>query len=88
MSQEQLAAILARNERVEADKAWETSYTRRGCIMLITYLSACTILWVIGVPNWYAGAVVPVAGFWLSTLGLPWLQQRWMRRYIDKRNKK
>ena len=28
----------ARNKRVEADKGWETSWIRRGAIMLLTYL--------------------------------------------------
>ena len=38
--QDELSAIKARNARVERDKAWETSWVRRGFIMLVTYLIA------------------------------------------------
>ena len=35
--EKQLNEIKKRNQRVELDKKWETSYTRRIFIMLITY---------------------------------------------------
>ena len=30
--------IKNRNKRVELDKAWETSFTRKICIMILTYI--------------------------------------------------
>ncbi len=76
-----LQAILDRNARVERDKAWETSLTRRGTIAGMTYLTACVFLWLIGNDNVWLNALVPTGGYLLSTLTLPplknlWLQQR------------
>lgn len=34
----EIEQIEKRNKRVEIDKAWETSFTRRVCIMLLTYI--------------------------------------------------
>lgn len=73
-----LAAIETRNQRVENDKAWETSMTRRAFISLITYLTASLFLYAILVPDWYLGACVPVLGYWLSTLSLPPLKTWWI----------
>ena len=33
-----IEAIEKRNKKVETDKAWETSWTRRVCIMILTYI--------------------------------------------------
>ena len=34
---DEINAIKARNNRVEKDKAWETSWIRRICIAILTY---------------------------------------------------
>ena len=36
--EERIKKIEDRNKRVELDKKWETSWTRRICIMIITYI--------------------------------------------------
>ncbi len=36
--EERVAKIETRNQTVESDKAWETSWTRRGAIALFTYV--------------------------------------------------
>ena len=43
--QKELAAIHERNRRVEMDKAWEVSWTRRIFISAITYVFAA--LWLL-----------------------------------------
>lgn len=35
---EEIEKIKLRNKRVELDKKWETSITRRLCIILLTYI--------------------------------------------------
>ncbi|MFZ2587868.1 MAG: hypothetical protein WAZ18_07120 [Alphaproteobacteria bacterium] len=72
-----LEAIEYRNQKVESDKAWETSLTRRITISVITYITACFILSMILIPNWYLVAIVPVCGYWLSTLSLPMVRIWW-----------
>lgn len=74
-----LDAVEHRNQRVERDKAWETSLTRRLTISIITYITACFILYMILIPDWYLGAIIPVCGFWLSTLSLPIVRNWWQK---------
>jgi len=75
-----LRAIQERNRRVELEKAWETSLTRRLSIAVTTYVIATAFLWSINVETFYLQALVPTAGYVLSTLSLPWLKNRWMAR--------
>jgi len=75
-----IAAILERNKRVEADKAWEVSWTRRLLITLLTYLIAVLFLRLIANEHFWLNAGVPALGYLLSTLSLPWVKQLWIRR--------
>ena len=77
--QAELQAIHERNKRVESEKAWERSVTRRGFIAAITYLTATVFLTIIGIPSPWINALVPTGGFALSTLSLPWLKQWWIK---------
>ncbi len=81
---ETIERMLDRNARVEADKAWEQSYTRIGTIALITYASVALVLYIIGVENWYISALVPVIGYLLSTLSLPFIKSWWIAKYRAK----
>ena len=36
--EKEIKEIKERNKRVEKDKEWETSWTRRICIMMLTYI--------------------------------------------------
>ncbi len=77
---ESIQALQERNKRVEADKAWEGSWTRRGFIAILTYATAVCILWVTGNDNAFIAALFPPAGYILSTLTLPPLKRWWMKR--------
>jgi len=63
-----------RNERVEGDKAWETSHTRKFIIAVFTYLAIAIYLYAINIPLPWLNAIVPTAGFLLSTLTLPFFR--------------
>jgi hypothetical protein len=75
-----IQGILERNQRVESEKAWETSWTRRLFIAAITYLTASLFLWLIETPQSFINALVPTGGYLLSTLSLPWIKRLWMRK--------
>ena len=75
--------ILKRNARVEADKAWETSWTRRGVIALITYIIAASFMAHIGVVNPWLNALVPTGGYVLSTLSLSFVKRWWLKKYYE-----
>lgn len=71
--------LLERNARVEADKAWETSWTRKLFIAGITYVVVTLYLPVLGVEKSYLHALVPVCGYLLSTLSLPIVKSWWIK---------
>ncbi len=79
--QQKLSEIQERNQRVEANKAWETSLTRRAFISIITYIVALLWLYIIHEQGIWLKAVIPVAGFVLSTLSLPALKKVWVKRW-------
>ena len=76
--EQEIEEIIARNKRVENDKAWETSLTRRGFIAGITYSIAVIFMNHIGVENVFLSALVPTGGYILSTLSLQFLKQKWL----------
>lgn len=82
--EKELETIKARNRRVEADKAWEISGLRIGTILVITYITAATVLFIIGVKDYYLGALVPALGFLLSTQSLPLIKNWWIKRRLSK----
>jgi hypothetical protein len=78
--QKEIEEIKQRNIRVEKDKEWETSYTRRGLLILFTYLAIGIYLYVINIPNPWLNAIVPAFAFMLSTLTLPFFRKMWLKR--------
>jgi hypothetical protein len=80
---QEISKLNARNKRVEANKAWETSLTRKVILMLITYLVVGLTLTTIHNDAPWVNAIIPTLGFFLSTLSLPYLKDLW-RKYIYK----
>lgn len=76
----ELAEIRERNRRVELDKGWEVSVTRRTFLAVMTYLCAAVLLRRLGIDHYLRNALVPAVGYVLSTLTLPPLKRRWIER--------
>ncbi|MFH1405377.1 MAG: hypothetical protein ABIH21_04790 [Patescibacteria group bacterium] len=68
-----------RNRRVDADKAWETSWQRKLTIAILTYVIVVIFLMTIDAPKPFLNALVPTAGFLLSTLTLYGFKRLWIR---------
>ncbi len=69
--EEEIKKIKERNKRVELDKSLETSWTRKICIMILTYIVVVLYSLAINtVNNIFLSSLVPVIGFTLSTLSL------------------
>lgn len=83
--EEELRLIKDRNDRVDADKAWETSTTRKVLILVITYIFAATLMWVIGVKHPYIDAFIPTLGFFLSTLSIKFCKKLWLEKNFQKK---
>ena len=73
--------IKERNKRVELDKKWETSWTRKICIMILTYIVVIIYSYVIRkFDNILLSSLVPVIGFTLSTLSLKIVRDIWEKK--------
>tara|TARA_Y100000310_G_scaffold315268_1_gene365606 strand:- start:2199 stop:2468 length:270 start_codon:yes stop_codon:yes gene_type:complete len=77
----EILSIKQRNKKVELDKAWETSYTRRGLLTIFTYLAIGIYLKVINIPSPWLNAIVPAVAFMLSTLTLPYFKKTWINLF-------
>ena len=73
-------SINERNKRVEADKAWEMSLTRRGIIAVVTYVVVGFYLNLLNVDYAWLHAFVPPMAFVLSTLSLGFVKKRWIEK--------
>ncbi len=71
--------IQQRNARVERDKAWETSWTRRLVIAGAIWAGAWPWLDSLGVELAARHAAVPSVAYVVSTLSLPVVKRWWMR---------
>lgn len=77
----EIKKIQDRNKRVELDKSWETSKTRKICIMILTYIIVVTYSYLIKeVDNIFLSSLVPVMGFYLSTLSLKYIRKIWEKK--------
>ena len=75
--------IKQRNKKVELDKKWETSWTRKICIMILTYIVVITYSYVIrNYDNIFLSSLVPVIGFTLSTLSLKVVRKNWEKKNL------
>lgn len=74
----EIVKIKERNKKVELDKAWETSWTRRICICILTYIVVVIYSHLINqISNIWLSSLVPVIGFTLSTASLKLIRNVW-----------
>ena len=77
--EEEIDKIKERNSRVETEKAWETSWTRRIIIAIFTYVVIAIFFFFIGTDEPLRDSIIPAAAFILSTLSGPFLKQWWLK---------
>ena len=76
--EERITNIEDRNKRVELDKKWETSIVRKGLICVLTYTVVVFYNYFISKSNnIFLNSLVPVIGFFLSTLSLNLVRKIW-----------
>ena len=78
--EQKIQKIEERNQRVEIDKAWETSWARRILLTVFTYLAIGVYMWAIDIPRAWLNAVVPAVAFMLSMLTMPFFKKIWIKR--------
>lgn len=82
--EKEINLIQERNKRVETEKAWETSWTRRLIVVMLTYTVISLVFFSIGTPNPLKNAIVPSIAFILSTLSGPFIKKFWLK-FIHRR---
>jgi hypothetical protein len=77
----EIESIKKRNQRVEADKAWETSWTRKIVISLLTYIVIVVFFYFAQLPKPFINAIVPSLAFVLSTLTISFFKRQWLSKF-------
>lgn len=80
--EQRIATIEDRNKKVEKDKAWEVSWTRKMVIALFTYLAVGFYMRSINIDRPWLNAIIPSIAFLLSTLTLPFIKKTWEKYHI------
>ncbi len=78
--EKRVAAIEARNQRVELDKAWEVSWTRKLVLFCIIFLLTFLFLLLIRDDRALGNALLAAVGIFLSTLTISYLKTWWISR--------
>lgn len=78
--EERISKIEIRNSKVEKEKQWETSWTRKLSIALITYCLLAAYLGIVLKVDPFMNAIVPTVGFLLSTMSLSIIKNVWVKR--------
>lgn len=79
--QKEIEKIKERNKRVEADKAWETSFFRKILLTVFTYIITAIVFYLIGVGNYLLSAIIPTTGYFISIQSLPFIKKWWINKY-------
>lgn len=80
----EIQLIQARNKKVEADKAWETSWARIALITILTYFTVLLVLHFLKFENIFLSALIPAVGYFLSTQTIPLIKRWWIRKVWKK----
>lgn len=81
--EKEIELIKQRNRRVETEKTWETSWTRRIVVVILTYLVISLFFLFAGVSQPFTNAIVPALAFVLSNASVPIFKNFWLK-YIRK----
>ena len=83
--EKEIENIKSRNKRVELDKKWETSLTRKICICVLTYIVVIIYSYLLrNYNNIILSSLVTEIGFTLSTLSLKYVRKIWEKN-IEKK---
>ncbi len=76
----EIKKIKERNKRVELDKAWETSMTRKVSIIILTYIVMVLVMDALKMEEPLINAIIPTLGFTLSTFSMSLIKIFWLKK--------
>lgn len=77
---DEVEKIKARNKRVEGDKLWETSWTRRIFIAASTYILVVIFLFSISADRPFLTAIIPASAYLISTTSIGFIKFLWLKK--------
>lgn len=77
--EKEVGEIKQRNLRVEADKAWETSYFRILLISIIIYI--IELRYFIRSGNYFLNALITTIGFLISVQSFSFIKKWWIKKH-------
>lgn len=81
--EKEIEKIKQRNLRVEKDKAWEISWTRRIFIATSTYILVVVFLLSISAEKPFVTAIVPAVAYFISTASMSIIKEWWLKSKRD-----
>ena len=78
--QSEIDLLKSRNEKVELEKKWETSWQRKIGIIITTYIVMVLIFSGLKNSAPFTSAIIPTLGYTLSTLSMSWIKNLWLLR--------
>jgi len=82
--EEEIRKIKERNAKVEIDKAWEISKTRRIILAIFIYVFASLIFLSIKVPDPFLNALIPTCAFVISMASFPFFKEFWVKNIYKR----
>lgn len=73
--------LKSRNQKVETEKAWETSIFRKFSIIIITYIFMVIIMYFLELWKPFVSAIIPTIWYFLSTLSLWVLKKIYLKKF-------
>lgn len=80
-TENEINLLKERNKRVEADKAWETSWSRKIIIAILTYITISSFFFIAELSDPFKNAVVPTTAFIISTSTLSLFKKIWLKKF-------
>ena len=77
--EKEIIKLKQRNKKVEADKAWDTSFTRKIIVTVLTYFTIVIFFIFSSLADPFINAIVPSLAFLISTATLPMFKKIWLK---------
>lgn len=77
--EQEIKQIQERNKRVELDKAWELSWTRKFIVAFLTYVVVVCFFVFAHLPDPFINSIVPALAFIISNLSMSVFKKIWLR---------
>ncbi|OGC57695.1 hypothetical protein A3H26_03910 [candidate division WWE3 bacterium RIFCSPLOWO2_12_FULL_36_10] len=82
--EQEILAIKERNKKVESDKAWETSWSRKILISVATYFLVLLFFLILRVQNPWQNALIPTIAYFISSSTMSFAKKIWVGRVYKK----